>query len=188
MHLRTVAIASLAVLASLGACSSGSDGPQDSGPAVTDADEGIDGVLAIRIPSAKHVEGEVDYDRDPPAGGDHNPVPARCGFYDEELPPEFVVHSLEHGAVWLAYGPDLDEASTTLIHDLVRDNPETIATVHPGLEPDVAVVATAWARQLSLPAADDPRLAEFVEQYQDGDQSPEASVDCAGQGVGVPLP
>ncbi|MDQ2648380.1 MAG: DUF3105 domain-containing protein [Actinomycetota bacterium] len=185
---RRLAPLTLLAAAVLGACSSGSDDPDDSGPAVVDADEGIEGVLAIRIPSATHVEGEVEYDRTPPAGGDHNPAPARCGFYDEAIPPEFIVHSMEHGAVWLAYAPDLDEASVTLIHDLVRDNPETIATVHPDLEPGVAVVASAWARQLSLTAADDPRLAEFVEQYQDGDQAPEASVDCAGQGVGVPLP
>lgn len=187
--LRPVLLTSVVLLAALGGCSSGSgDDDVSSGPAVREAGEGIDGVLAIRIASAKHVDGEVDYDRDPPAGGDHNPVPARCGFYDEEIPPEFIVHSMEHGAVWLAYGPDLDEAATTLIHDLVRENPETIASVHAGLEPGVAVVASAWARQLSLPSAADPRLAEFVERYQDGDQAPEASVACAEQGAGVPLP
>lgn len=186
MPARPVLLALVALIPLLGACSSGSD--EDAGPAVAPANEGIDDVLAIRISSAKHVQGEVDYDRRPPAGGDHNAVPARCGFYDEAVPDEFVVHSMEHGAVWLAYSPTLDAPSVAAIHALVRDNPETIATVYPDLEPEVAVVASAWSRQLSLPSVDDPRLAEFVEQYQDGDQAPEASVDCAGQGAGVPLP
>lgn len=184
--MRRALAAACLVLVSLGACSSGSG--DDPGPAVAEADEGIDGVLAIRIASAEHVRGEVDYDRHPPAGGDHVQVPARCGFYDEEVPTELVVHSMEHGAVWLAYAPDLEPDAVSTIRALARDNPEVIATPYPDLEPGVAVVASAWARQLVLEAVDDARLAAFVERYQDGDQSPEAAVPCAGQGAGVPLP
>jgi hypothetical protein len=186
-------LASLLLGSALGAaCSSGSDGDATtggvSGRAVARADEGIDGVLAIRIASAKHVQGDIEYDRSPPAGGDHNPIPVKCGFYDEEIPDEFLVHSLEHGAVWLAYAPTLDPAEVGVIHDLVRANPETVATPYPGLDVGTAVVATAWARQLSLTSVDDPRLAEFVDRYQDGGQAPEASIACAGQGAGEPIP
>jgi hypothetical protein len=191
MRARTV-LAAVVLAATLGAaCSSGStgsDAEHGQGPAVQPADEGIDGVVAIRIPSAKHVRGEIDYDRRPPAGGDHNPIPVKCGFYDEEIPDEFLVHSLEHGAVWLAYSPTLDAAAIDVVHSLVRANPETLATPYPGLDAGTAVVATAWARQLALTSVDDPRLAEFVARYQDGDQAPEAGIACAGQGAGEPLP
>jgi hypothetical protein len=187
------AVACLLLLLVPTACSSGSDdagadaGPSASGAAGA-ADEGIDGVLAIRIPSSHHVQGPVTYDRHPPAGGDHNPVPARCGFYDEAIPDEFAVHSMEHGAVWLAYSPTLDETDLAVIHELVRDHPETIAAPYTGLDEGTTVVASAWARQLSLTSVADPRLAEFVDRYQDGDQAPEASIPCAGQGAGQPLP
>lgn len=176
------------LVAVMAGCSSGSEDPAADGPAVAPADEGIDGVLAIRIASARHLEGEIDYDRRPPAGGDHNGVPVRCGFYDEAIPDEFVVHSLEHGAVWLAYAPGLDPASIEVIHDLVREQPETVATPYPDLEPGAAVIATAWARQLTLTSVEDPRLVEFVERYQDGDQAPEAGIACEGRGAGTPLP
>lgn len=178
------------LLVAAGACSSGSGSkdPDVDGPAVTEADEGIDGVLAIRIGSADHVEGEVDYDRSPPAGGDHNSVPLKCGFYDEEIPPEFIVHSMEHGAVWLAYAPTLDAAAIEVLHDLARENAEVVVTPYADLDAGVAVVATAWARQLVLDSVDDPRLAEFVARYQDGDQAPESPVSCAASPLGEPIP
>ena len=49
-----------------------------------------------------------------------------------------------------------------MIHELARDNDEVLAAPYEGLDPGVAVVATAWARQLTLESVDDPRLAEFV--------------------------
>ena len=61
-----------------------------------------------------------------------------------------------------------------------------IATPYPDLAEGEAVVATAWARQLRLGSVDDPRLAEFVAEYQDGSQAPEAGVSCVGEGVPIP--
>ena len=42
----------------------------------------------------------------------------------------------------------------------------------------MAVVATAWGRQLTLTSVDDPRLEEFIEEYRNFDTAPEASVAC----------
>ena len=80
-----------------------------------EAEEGIDGVHAIRVyyESPVHTEGIVDYDRRPPAGGAHNPVWWNCGFYDEPVVDESAVHDLEHGVVWLAYAPDLAATPTS---------------------------------------------------------------------------
>jgi Protein of unknown function (DUF3105) len=97
-----------------------------------------------------------------------------------------VVHDLEHGAVWLAFDPDLPDTELGAIHDLARANPKVIAAPYPDLEPGEAVVATAWARQLRLDTVDEPRLAAFVEQYQDGSQAPEAGASCVGLGEPIP--
>jgi hypothetical protein len=156
------------------------------------ADEGVEGVMAIRVyySSPVHTEGIVDYDLRPPAGGVHNPVWWNCGFYDEPVPDEHAVHDLEHGAVWLAYAPDLPAAEVDMIHDLVRANDKVLAAPYPALAPGEAVVATAWARQLRLDSVDDPRLAEFVVQYQDGSQAPEGGggASCTGTPLGEPIP
>ncbi|MDP1821483.1 MAG: DUF3105 domain-containing protein [Acidimicrobiales bacterium] len=183
------AAAVLALSLAFAACSD--DGDEDaSETAAVEADGAIEGVEVVRFEEAGnlHREGEIAYDHLPPAGGLHNPVPARCGFYREPIPDEHVVHSLEHGAVWLAYSPDLPEADLDALHEIARANDETIVTPYEDLPDRVAVVASAWPRQLTLTAVDDPRLDRFVEQLQDGDQSPEASVACSGVGAGQPIP
>ena len=133
-------------------------------------------------------EGEVDYQCVPPPEGMHATVWWNCGFYDEPVRDENAVHSLEHGAVWLAYAPGLADADVEVLHDLARENEKVLAAPYEGLDDGVAVVATAWARQLMLESVDDPRLEEFVDLYQDGSQSPEVGASCSGTPVGEPIP
>ena len=167
----------------------GGDGGGDEANVVTGpAEEGIEGVMAVRVPDNTHTEGIVDYQLRPPAGGAHNPKWLNCGFYDEPTPDENLVHDLEHGAVWLAYSPDLAAADLQVIHDMARANPKIVATPYPDLAAGVAVVATAWARQLTLDSVDDPRLDAFSAQYVDGSQAPEAGVTCSSSPLGTPIP
>ncbi len=176
------------------ACSDeGGDGaPSANGGAnevLGDADEGIEGVQSIRVYYSKpvHSESVVDYELRPPAGGRHNTVWWACGFYDEPIPDEHAVHDLEHGAVWLAYAPDLPDADVEVIHDLVRDDDRLLATPYPGLAEGEAVVVTAWARQLRLDSVEDERLADFIDQYRDGPQAPERGASCSSP-LGEPIP
>jgi len=152
------------------------------------AEEGIEGVEAVRVADHSHTEADVDYDLSPPAGGPHRHEWWNCGFYDEPVPDEHAVHDLEHGAVWLAYSPDLTDADVEVIHDIARSEAKVLASPYPDLKTGEAVVATAWARQLRLDSVDDPRLAEFVAEYQDGSQAPEAGVTCSESPLGEPLP
>jgi hypothetical protein len=180
----------------LGGCSFGVGGDGGGGGGGGDeanieigpADEGLAGVVAIRVPENTHTEGIVDYELRPPAGGAHNGVWLNCGFYDAPTPDEHLVHDLEHGAVWLAYAPDLADADLDVLHDLARGNAKVVATPYEELAGGAAVVATAWARQLTLDSVDDPRLEEFVVQYTDGSQAPEAGVTCSGSPLGSPIP
>src|SRR3954470_2011798 len=90
-------------------CSSGGD--TDSGGAPSVASTTIPGVVFERAAGREHRQGHIDYQgKKPPTGGDHNPVPLTCGFYDQQPPDEFAVHSLEHGAVWIAFDPSLPAA------------------------------------------------------------------------------
>lgn len=151
-----------------------------------EADEGIDGVVAYRVESNQHTTGEVTYSLLPPPGGPHHPVYANCGFYDEAIADEHVVHGLEHGVVWLAYSPALSATHVERVRDLARAH-KVIATPYANLPAGAVVVASAWARQLVLESADDPRLDRFVVQYQDGSQAPEAGGSCTGSPIGEPI-
>jgi|GEM_PF-983862 hypothetical protein len=155
--------------------------------AAGDADEGIDGVQAFRIESSEHTTADLQYSVNPAPGGPHHQVWANCGFYDEPVEEEHLVHDLEHGAVWLAYAPDLPEADVEVIRSLTSDHDKVVAAPFEDLADGEAVVATAWARQLRLDSVEDPRLERFVVQYQDGGQAPEAGVTCRGTDVGQPI-
>jgi hypothetical protein len=133
-------------------------------------------------PAQQHVAGTVDYPVLPPPGGPHDQVWANCGFYDEPIRQEHLVHDLEHGAVWLAYDPDLPSADLAVLEALAA-SAKVVAAPYPDLADGEAVVATAWARQLRLPTVDDERLEQFVVQYEDGSQAPEAGVTCTGTDV-----
>lgn len=72
---------------------------------------------------------EIDYAAaSPPAGGPHYSIWANFVTYDAPVPWGFLVHSLEHGAIVLAYDPGVVEAA------VVRAELEDIATTH-GLDP-----------------------------------------------------
>ena len=184
-------LAALVALAVLGAgCGDDEGGDAGDGGAartvsggepVGPADEGIEGVEAFEIAEASHTAEPLAYDPRPPAGGEHNPVPATCGFYESDPPADqHLVHSLEHGAIWVAFEPDLDDAGRQVLRDLVAGQPKVVATPYDDLE--APVVVTAWARQLELDGVDDPRLEQFVDQYQAGGASPEPGAACAGVG------
>ncbi|MGH9274709.1 MAG: DUF3105 domain-containing protein [Acidimicrobiales bacterium] len=187
----TLLVAGLAVAVALGACTAA--GGVDDRPltativAVGAIDEGIDGVDAFRIESNEHTLGEVTYPVHPPPGGPHHPLYANCGFYDVPIADEHVVHDLEHGVVWLAYSPALPPADVEVIHDLARVH-KVVATLYRDLPVGAAVVASAWARQLIADTVDDQRLRQFVVQYEDGSQAPEAGGACTGSSIGEPIP
>jgi hypothetical protein len=145
------------------------------------ADEGIEGVEAFRVDSRTHTEEPLAYDPAPPVGGEHHPVPAICGFYADDPPPDsMLVHDLEHGAIWIAYDPGMDAAELATIRDLVAQQAKVTATPYPGL--DTPLVVSAWARQLRLDDPGDPRLVAFVEQYRNGPEAPEPWASCQGAG------
>ena len=45
----------------------------------------------------------VAYNTIPPTSGDHWAIPAACGFYEDEVPDETIVHNLEHGNIVVSY-------------------------------------------------------------------------------------
>lgn len=124
-----------------------------------------------------HVETPVTYAQTPPAGGEHSPVWLNCGVYDKPVPNENAVHSLEHGAVWVTYRPDLPKAD---VDKLKSSIPDTYMVLSPYPDLPAPVVASAWGKQLRLTGADDPRLKEFIREYRLGPQTPEPGAACTG--------
>jgi hypothetical protein len=132
--------------------------------------------------SRDHREGALTYDRVPPVGGPHNPRWLACDVYDEPVPPETAVHSLEHGAVWFAHDPDLAQDEVDRLAELAGRNREYVL-VSPVEDLPAPVVAAAWGVSLEVDSADDERLGAFLDRYAGGDQGGEPGAPCRGGGL-----
>ncbi|MEO7372172.1 MAG: DUF3105 domain-containing protein [Ilumatobacteraceae bacterium] len=153
--------------------SAGSAGSTE--PAVTFPGE-PSGVRSYTGLARDHVDTPVAYPQTPPVGGSHSPVWQDCQYYDTSIPNERGVHSLEHGAVWITYGPDTAQADKDVLKKLATTGDHILISEYDGLP--APIVASAWGKQLLLQSVNDPELQQFVEFYQSGPQTPEAGVTC----------
>ncbi len=144
----------------------------------------LDGMVSYPDLPRDHSEAPQTYPQTPPAGGVHSSVWLNCGVYDQPVHNENAVHSLEHGAVWITYRPDLSTAAVDTLRNLARGHDHVIVSPYPNLPH--AVVATAWGLQLPVEDASDPRLPLFVARYEQGPQTPEPGAACDG-GTGTPI-
>jgi len=144
-----------------------------------------DGVQTFDVgPAGQHTEADVTYKQTPPAGGQHNPVWQNCGYYAEPVRDENAVHSLEHGAVWITYSPDLPQDEVEHLRDLAQNQTYVLVSPYEEGLPS-PVVASAWGKQLRLESASDPNLERFIGAYRQGPQTPEQGASCTG-GIGQP--
>ncbi len=111
--------------------------------------EAVAGVVQFPRPSRGHeTDLEIPFGELPPAGGTHDPVWQNCGVYDEPLNTPNVVHSMEHGAIWISYQPDLPAEEIAAIQDAVRG--QNFLVVSPYPEQRSPIVLTGWGVQLEL--------------------------------------
>lgn len=123
-----------------------------------------------------HVAGAIEYKESPPLGGPHNVVWQNCRIYDVAIHNEHAVHSMEHGAVWITYRPDLPADQVQRLKTLAADD-FMLLSPYPGL--DAPVVATSWNHQIALEGAADSWLPRFIAQYKNNPQTtPEFGALC----------
>ncbi len=138
---------------------------------------------SIAVGPPEHVDGDIYDDQDVPAGGAHSAAWLNCGYYDTPVPAENAVHSLEHGAVWITYNPDLDAGHVDRLRGFTEGLDKVIVSPVPGQESPILL--TAWGNQLELDDAGDSRVEQFVNEFEGSTDAPEAGGACSG-GVGNP--
>jgi hypothetical protein len=172
---RAIAAMMITLLASGLVASCGSGPPPPSTPPA--------GVQTFTGLARDHVQGHVNYPQNPPVGGAHSAMWLNCGIYRTPVPNENAVHAMEHGAVWITYRPDLPADQVSILRQRVDKKTYVVLSPYPGLP--APVVASAWGAQLAMPSASDPRLAQFLDYYRQGPQTPEPGAPCTG-GAGNP--
>lgn len=143
-----------------------------------------EGTQVIDVGAPTHVEGQIYQPTEVPAGGEHNSIWANCGYYDTPVPAENAVHSLEHGAVWITFEPDLGSDQIDTLRGFSR--PAEKVLISPVEGQGSPIIATAWGHQLELTDAGDPRLDQFVTEFAGSLNAPEPGGGCSG-GVGNPV-
>jgi hypothetical protein len=177
-----VAVIGAVLWVTLGSRSSGDD-QQAASDANPDPAGDIPGVVEIEYPAGDHVEmpKRVAYDQSPPFGGTHDQIWATCTgvVYPTAIRSENAVHSLEHGAVWITYDPDVATADQIdVLSAMVEGQPYTLMSPYPGLDTPISV--QSWGHQLKLDDPSDPRLVEFIEALRLNESAyPEPGASCA---------
>lgn len=122
------------------------------------------------------------YNSSPPTSGPHYAQQAAPGFYPAALPPEQVVHNLEHGQVVIWYSPDASEETVTMIEDYVERENDKAARIpdprsgEPQLEPllgvpfdgiqDGTYAMTTWTNLQTCDRFSSAAVDEFRTQFQ----------------------
>jgi hypothetical protein len=166
--------------AAFAACSGDDDGLLDGDETEQTTPTVPRGVVqTYDIEDKTHVDTRVDYEQTPPVGGNHAGVWQTCGFYDRPIVSEAGVHSLEHGAVWITFRPDLPADQVALIQAYAAQ-PYTLASPWGGDDLPAPVVLSAWGAQIQLDELPDPKADDFLNQYREGLDAPEPGAPCDG--------
>ncbi len=137
-----------------------------------------DGVTEFTGLTNFHTQGPVAYEQSPPVGGDHSPVWQNCGYYSLPVNNENAVHSLEHGAVWITYQPNLDREQLDVLRAYADQSYVLVSPYPEGM--NSPIVASAWGLQMEFQDATDEDLERFISAYRQGPQTLEPGAVCHG--------
>jgi hypothetical protein len=129
-----------------------------------DAVDEIEGVQTFDYPAGQeHVTTPVTYEQSPPVGGPHDGEWADCTgtVYDVQIRQENAVHSLEHGAVWITYDPEVVTGDALQTLTDVASESGRMLSPNPGQDSPISL--QSWNHQLKVDAADDPRIEQFAD-------------------------
>jgi Protein of unknown function (DUF3105) len=122
----------------------------------------------------------VAYDRNPPFGGPHDAVWAACNgiTYEQPVRNENMVHSLEHGAVWISYNPEqITGPALQSLRDRVKGENYLMLSPYPALDSPISL--QSWGHQLKLTDPADQRIDQFIQSLRLNQYTyPEIGASC----------
>ncbi len=131
----------------------------------------------VAIAAATHTTNPADLiipEGDPPVGGPHFPVPLRAGKYSDPVQDGNVIHSLEHGMIWISYNKDLLSAADLKKLEDIQGSHSRDVVLSPRPENRSPISVASWGRLLNLETVNAQAINDFIEVNRD--RSPEPGV------------
>jgi hypothetical protein len=146
----------------------------------------IPGMVIQEYAGGQHVaaDQQVAYTHSPPFGGAHDAYWAACNgvVYPTAVRSENLVHSLEHGAVWIAYNPEQVTGDALATLEAKVDG-ERYMVMSPYPDLDSPVSLQSWGHQLKVGDVNDPRIDEFISSLKSNRYThPEVGASCDATG------
>jgi hypothetical protein len=108
------------------------------------------------------------YTSNPPTSGPHSTTPQGFTNLENPAPKENIIHSMEHGGVYIWYNT-ADQAAIDLVKDVVNENTDRRrfvgSTIYTGMEPETIAI-TSWTRLDKFPVSEltEERLQRFIDE------------------------
>lgn len=128
--------------------------------------------------SQEHKDTKLNYDlsKEIPMGGIHNAYWANCQAWSTPVAAEYAIHSMEHGATWIAYNNSIKPSEIKILENLTLNNPFLLVTKVPSAKDPITI--TAWGFQIKAKKASDPRISLFIKTYTNSKTTPELGAPC----------
>ena len=125
--------------------------------------------MAYEIQGAGHmpacIAGEPPYNSNPPTSGCHDATPADWGVYEHTPSDQALIHSLEHGGIWISHKPGLASDQLNGLKDFTQRYRKVV--VAPREANDANISVAAWGRLLKLESYDERAILEFIDAFYD---------------------
>ena len=121
-----------------------------------------------------HTESRVQYKTNPPTSGPHFAIAAPDRAYEKAPPPEFYVHSLEHGRIELQFRPNAPAHVREAVRAVYQEFTHHVLLFPNNTGMDYEVAATAWKHRLGCTHFND-RVPDALRRFRDAylDKGPE---------------
>lgn len=132
---------------------------------------GEDRSRSIPIQEARHIEvgaRHEPYNSNPPTSGPHWADPVHPGVFDKSQPDEGMIHSLEHGMIWISYKSSIPDSAKEILHTITRGRSGIVLTERDGNDTDIALASWGRLDTFNLGdggSIDEGRILDFISRY-----------------------
>lgn len=166
----SVVIAVLVITSFAFASFAGGGGGSAQGGSERDYVDGVGEQFSILFSSHIPEGAQASYNSQPATSGEHWSAPVRCGFYEEQLPEELMVHNLEHGNIVVSYNFVLETDISALrdtFNNIGLSRVWGVARYYDQI-PSGSVALSAWGVMDVFPGIDPDRMSRFFDAYAGG--------------------